>query len=141
MRMYFDNCALGRLTDDQNQTRIQNEAIAVQAALRLVRLGVHEWVSSDVLEDEILQNSEADRRHDGLDLISRASFTQKLTPAIAQQAAGYAAYGVKVMDALHLASAIAAGCSVLLTTDDRFVRNAAHIPGVPARFVRNPLDL
>ena len=40
LRVYLDACCLNRLTDDQSQARIHNEAEAVEGVLRLVRDGL-----------------------------------------------------------------------------------------------------
>ena len=39
VRVYLDACCLNRLTDDQSQARIRDEAAAVENILRLVRDG------------------------------------------------------------------------------------------------------
>lgn len=77
MKIYLDNCALGRLTDEQDQPRIQLETQAILAVLRLIRLGVHEWVASPILEMEARGNSNADRRRDTLDLLHFAKIVQR----------------------------------------------------------------
>ena len=56
MRLYLDACCLNRLTDDQSQARIREEAEAVEQILRLIREGGATWVSSTVLEVEIGRN-------------------------------------------------------------------------------------
>ncbi len=72
MRLYLDARCLNRLTDDQSQARIRDEAQAVEAILRLVRVGMATWVSSTALEIEINRNPDADRRHDVAALLSLA---------------------------------------------------------------------
>ncbi len=123
MRIYLDNCALGRLTDDQTQQRIREEADAVQQVFRSIEAGMHEWVISPALQDEAEQNHRyPERRQDALDLLRRATIIQPLTSEVAVTAAGYQQDGLGLYDALHLAAALAASCGVLLTTDDRFLR-------------------
>ena len=39
MKIYLDACCLNRLTDDQSQSRIAEEAEAVERILRLLRDG------------------------------------------------------------------------------------------------------
>src|SRR2546423_1930545 len=56
MRIYFDACCLNRLTDDQSQSRIREEAGAVERVLKLVRDGIIQWIASDALSDEIDKN-------------------------------------------------------------------------------------
>ena len=73
MRLYLDACCLNRLTDDHSQSRIRNEAEAVEAILRLVGEGRATWVSSTALEIEIGRNPDTDRRHDVAALLALAN--------------------------------------------------------------------
>jgi len=141
LRIYFDVCALGRLTDNQTQERIRTEAEAVQAALRLVRLGVHQWVTSPAVLDEVIQNSDPERRRDAMDLLRYADLSQELTAEVVAMAMRFRQAGLGSYDALHLAAAIEAGCDALLTTDDRFIRAASRLDSPHSKLVRNPLEL
>ena len=49
MKIYLNNCAPSRLTDDHSQARVRLEAEAVQAVFGLVQAGVHVWVASQVM--------------------------------------------------------------------------------------------
>jgi hypothetical protein len=60
----LDACCLNRLTDDQSQARIAEEAEAVERILRLLRGGVIEWSSSAVLKLETSNNPDAERRQE-----------------------------------------------------------------------------
>ena len=64
MRIYLDACCLNRLTDDQSQLRVREEAEAVEHILRMVRQGLATWVSSTILDLEIGRNPDPERRHD-----------------------------------------------------------------------------
>ena len=44
MRIYWDECCLNRLTDDQSQPRVREEAEAIEQILRMVRQGLATWV-------------------------------------------------------------------------------------------------
>jgi hypothetical protein len=55
---------LRRLTDDQSQPRVRDEAEAVEGILRFVREGKAICVSSSALEIEISRNPDPERRHD-----------------------------------------------------------------------------
>ena len=48
----MDVCCLSRLTDDQSQTRIREEAEAVEQVIIEVQRGNVELTSSEALEDE-----------------------------------------------------------------------------------------
>jgi len=52
-KIYLDACCLNRLTDDQAQHRIREEAEAVELILRGMQSGEVQWISSEALTDEI----------------------------------------------------------------------------------------
>jgi len=75
MRIYLDACCLSRLTDDQSQPRIREEAEAVEGILGLVHEGRATWVSSAVMAIEIGRNPDPDRRRDVAEVHSHAGET------------------------------------------------------------------
>ena len=139
IRAYLDVCCLNRITDDQTQPRIRQEAEAVERILGRIRTGEIEWVSSEAIVDEIENNPDVDRRIENATLLTLASETVEVDIIAVRRASALAVAGYGAYDALHLACAEAAGADVLLTTDDRFVRLAARRVGQPAIPVRNPL--
>src|SRR5690242_18381721 len=73
MKIYLDACCLNRLTDDQNQPRIREEAAAVERVFKLVRDGTVQWISSDALADEIDRNPDLERKSGNVALLALAS--------------------------------------------------------------------
>ena len=140
MRVYLDACCLGRLTDDQTQRRIREEAEAVEVVMGLVARGSVEWIASEALSEEIRRNPSAERRMESETLLAMASEASELDDRIAERARELQSFGYGAFDALHLAAAEAARVDVLLSTDDRFVRRASHGAGHPRVTVRNPLS-
>ena len=140
MRIYLDACCLNRLTDDQSQPRIAEEADAVEQILRLLRANAIEWLSSTALKAETNNNPDAERRYEVEVLLSLATNTIPLDSQIIQRAMELEAVGYGAFDALHLASAEAGIAEVLLTTDDRFIRRAARAVGSPRTRVLNPVE-
>ena len=139
MKLYLDACCLNRLTDDQSQLRIRQEAEAVELILGRIQAGEIQWISSDALADEIDRNPDVERRLENAALLAIASKSVAVDDLIARRAtdlqiAGYGAY-----DALHLACAEAARVDILLTTDDMFIRKASRQLGKPFVAVLNPL--
>ncbi|HEU0142733.1 MAG TPA: PIN domain-containing protein [Bryobacteraceae bacterium] len=139
MKVYLDACCLNRLTDDQTQLRIRQEAEAVERIFKRMRHGTVQWISSEALLDEIDKNPDVERRLENAALLALASENVEIDDSIASRAvdlqmAGYGAY-----DAVHLACAEAAQVDVLLTTDDGFIRRASRQDGKPLVAVRNPL--
>ena len=62
MKVYLDACCLSRITDDQSQARVRDEAEAIEHILSQVRLGVVDLISSEALEDEARRNPSLKRR-------------------------------------------------------------------------------
>jgi predicted nucleic acid-binding protein len=136
----LDACCLNRLTDDQSQPRIAEEAEAVEQILRLLRAKALEWWSSTVLSAETSNNPDAERRYEVEALLLLATDTILLDSQIVRRAEELEALGYGAFDALHLSSAEAGSAEVLLTTDDRFVRRAARGVGSPRVRVLNPVE-
>lgn len=139
MRIYLDACCLNRLTDDQSQARIAEEAEAVEQILRLLRTKTIEWLSSTALKAEMRHDPDAERRYEVEVLLLLATDTIPLDSQIVQRAMELETVGYGAFDALHLSSA-EAGNAVLLTTDDRFIKRAARAVGSPRVRVLNPVE-
>ena len=140
MRLYLDACCLNRLTDDQSQTRIRNEAEAVEAILRLVREGQAIWVSSTTLEIEISRNPDIDRRRDVAALLALANEVVVPRSPSAERAALLQKLGFGAFDALHLACAEQGQADVFLTTDDELIRRAGRCMNELRTRVVNPVS-
>jgi len=140
VRIYLDACCLNRLTDDQSQPRIAEEAEAVEQILRLLGAETIEWLSSAVLQAETANNPDTDRRYEVEVLLLLATDTIPLDSQIIQRAKELEAVGYGAFDALHLSTAEAGNAQVLLTTDDRFIKRAARAVGSPRIRVLNPVE-
>ena len=131
---------MNRLTDDQSQARVRNEADAVEGILRLVREGQATWVSSTALEIEISRNPDVDRRHDVAALLAFSNEVVVPLPRSAERAAFLQKLGFDTFDALHLASAEQGRADVFLTTDDGLLRRAARHSNELRIRVQNPVS-
>ena len=140
MKIYLDACCLNRLTDDQSQPRIAAEAEAVEQILQLLSAKTIEWSSSTALKAETGNNPDAERRYEVEVLLSLATNTIPLDSQIIQRAMELEAVGYGAFDALHLSTAEASHTDALLTTDDRFIKRAAHAVGSPRVRVLNPVE-
>lgn len=126
MRLYLDACCLNRLTDDQSQGRIRNEAQAVESILRAVRKGKATWVGSTALEIEISRNPDADRRRGVIALLAFANEVVVPRSRLTERAAFLQTLGFDPFDALHLACAEQGQVDVLPITDDDPIRRAGR---------------
>jgi predicted nucleic acid-binding protein len=140
VRVYLDACCLNRLTDDQEQPRVAEEAEAVEQILRLLRAKTIEWLSSAALKAETSNNPDAERRYEVEVLLLLATNTIPLDSQIIQRAKELEAVGYGAFDALHLSTAEAGSADVPLTTDDRFIKRAARAVGSPRVRVLNPVE-
>ena len=140
MRIYLDACCLSRLTDDQAQARIREEAEAVERVLAGVRLGTIELLSSEALDDEVRRNPSMERRVEAQTILALAVARIEVDAPIILRARELMAASYSPFDALHLAAAESAGADVLLSTDDRLLKRTARKLGNPRIAVRNPLS-
>jgi predicted nucleic acid-binding protein len=118
VRVYLDLCALKRPFDDQSQGRIWIETQAVIRILRAIdRRAVH-GCNSSVLEDENGRNTNVARRERVARLLSQLGAEAQATEAIFDRAEALRSYGLKDVDALHLAFAEALGAEYFISCDD-----------------------
>ena len=118
LRICLDACCLNRLTDDQSQPRVREEAGAMEQILRMVQQDLATWVSSSILEVEIARNPDEERRNDVNSLLVFANEVVRPQTEDADRAAKLRDLGFSPFDALHLACAERAEVDVFLTTDD-----------------------
>jgi predicted nucleic acid-binding protein len=140
VKVYLDVCCLQRPFDDQRQTRIHLEAEAVKLILARIENGEFLWVSSEVIDDEISQNTDADRTFKAQMLAKHASFNVKVTQAEITRGHELEQLGFSAFDALHLACAESGGIDVFLTTDDKLLKRTARFSTQLGMRVENPLQ-
>ena len=141
MLLYFDTCCLNRPHDDQRQQRIYQETEAIISLLEGVKQGSWDMVSSEVLQFEVAEICDITRRESIFGILVLAKSTQQDTEEVEVRAEELQLLGFKALDALHLASAEAANASLLLTTDDRLLRNAQRNESKLHVKVANPAKL
>jgi predicted nucleic acid-binding protein len=139
-KVYFDTCALNRLTDDQSQTRVRDEAEAVSRILDLVTDGQIIWVGSSLLRMELGQNPDVESREISVAYVELATEFADPTPQTYERALALESEGFGGFDALHLALAEQAGAAWLFTVDDRFISRASIRSKNLQPVVINPLD-
>ena len=136
----MDACCLNRLTDDQSQLRVREEAEAIEHILAMVRQGRATWISSTILELEISRNPDQERRNDVTSLLIFASEVVRPKTEDADRAAELQKLGISSFDALHLACAERGEVDVFLTTDDGLLSRARrHGTALRVR-AENPLS-
>ena len=137
MRVYLDNCCYNRPFDEQAQLRVRIETEAKLHIQALMRTGVVEYAWSKVLDYEIGQSPYFDQAEEIAPWADWAAVYVDMDDSIIARGAEIMQYGVKRMDALHLASAEAAGCDWFLTTDKGILRRIAVVGKMR---IANPVD-
>jgi predicted nucleic acid-binding protein len=136
--IYLDVCCLNRPFDDQNQERIRLESEAV--LLILERCEQRDWklVGSEAIAFEVRRIADGERRQRVTSLASVATTRVRVAGEVEARALDLEKMGFAALDALHIACAEAASATVLLTTDDSFVRRARRRCKMLTVVVTNP---
>ena len=137
MRVYLDNCCYNRPFDDQNQLKVYLETMAKLRVQALMRDGTIEYVWSKVLDYELGQSPYVDQIYEIFPWAEWAFAYVDMDYSIIQRGADVMRYKVKRMDALHIASALAADCDWFLTTDKGILRRINEFDGMR---IANPVD-
>ena len=135
MKIYLDTCSIQRPLDSKNQIRILLEADAVLGIIALCDAGQVELVSSDALLYETRRNPNLVRQDHALAILDKANTIIALNDIIEKRARLFVERGIKPLDALHLASAEAAGVDYLCTCDDRFLNKAKQMSGLSIKII------
>lgn len=93
-----------------------------------------------MLELETQRNPLAIRREHGEQVLAQAASTVIVDESIEQRALHFVRMSIKIMDALHLTAAEAAGADYFCTCDDRFLRRTKTVAGLQTDVV-SPLEL
>jgi predicted nucleic acid-binding protein len=118
----LDSCAIQRPLDVFTVLRNKLEAEAVLGIIGYCDAGTITLVSSEALEYEMEQNVLSVRKEHVQAVLAKANVVAQVEPAVEQRAATFVKRGIKPMDAVHVASAEAAGVDYFCSCDDRLVR-------------------
>ncbi len=126
MRVYFNTSALNRPLDSLSSERVRLEAEAVVALLAAAEDGALEWVGSEYLDFEVSQDPDRERVTRMRSLLGLVETRIATSDAVAGRARALERFGLRGLDALHVASAEAGRADLLVTTDDRMIRRVAR---------------
>jgi predicted nucleic acid-binding protein len=120
MRVYLDTCAVQRPLDDKHSLRVATESEAILNIIAAIQEGKIKLVVSSVLIYETSLIVRSVRRLHSEAVLGLATLSVKISPEMKKRSQHFARFGIKPMDALHLASAESADCDFFCTCDDRF---------------------
>jgi predicted nucleic acid-binding protein len=127
MKIYLDSCAIQRPLDTPNQVRIVLESEAVLGILNICTLGQAELLSSEALIYEADQSSLVIRKEHTLSVLSIARATIKITDKEKQRAGYLMTFGIKPLDALHIALAETGEADYFCSCDDRLLHSSEKV--------------
>lgn len=143
VRVYLDTSVYNRPFDDQQQPRIWLETMALSVILQMVESGDCVLVTSSAVAYETSKNPHTERRAWVGRVSALAGEFVNVNPAIRQRAIVLEGFGIKALDALHVACAESVSVDFLLTCDDRLIRRYGQIANTktnvtdPVTFVRD----
>ena len=137
MRVYLDNCCYNRPFDDQTQLKVRLETEAKLEIQSQMRLGVLEYVWSEMLTGEVSDSPYITQREKILLWRFGAVEHIRITEEIITRAEGYMLLGVKSSDAIHLSCAVESGCDWFFTVDKGILNKVNRIGKMR---VANPMD-
>ncbi len=140
LTIYLDVCCLNRPFDDQSQDKIRLESESVLLVLQHFESEDWQWVKSSVIDHEIDQTPNPERRSRVKLLAAKADKVIKLSEAIIKRGTEIQSMGFQTYDALHIACAEKGNADILLTTDDRFLKLGKRFAKKFNTSIRNPLS-
>lgn len=140
MKIYLDLCAIQRPLDTSNQIRIVLESEAVLGIIAFCDIGQVELLSSEALVYEGEQSSLPVRKAHTSAVLAKAGSVLKVTEKEMARASEITKFGIKPLDALHLALAESGNADYFCTCDDTLLQNAKKVKGLAVQ-VMNPVDV
>ena len=137
MRVYLDNCCYNRPFDEQAQLRVRLETEAKMEIQSQMRLGVVEYVWSEMLTGEVCDSPYINQREKILPWRFEAVEYVRITEEVIERAEKIMTLGIKSADAIHLACAIEAKCDWFFTVDKGVLKKVSQIGEMR---VANPMD-
>ena len=137
MRVYLDNCCYNRPFDPQTDLRIHLETVAKVRVQTLMKSGAVEYVWSDALDYELGQSPNFQEPDMIAPWKNNAVEMVPVDDALICRGEEIERYGLKAMDAIHVACAEAASCDWFLTTDRGITKKLHAIGGMR---IANPVD-
>ena len=140
MKIYLDLCAIQRPLDTPDHVRIVLESEAVLGIIAFCDNGQIELLSSEALLYEGEQSSLPTRKEHTLAILEKAKSIINAAKKETLRAEKIMSFGLKPLDALHLALAETGKADYFCTCDDKLLRNAKKVGDLMVKVI-NPVDL
>ena len=125
MRIYLDICCFNRPFDDQSDLIVRLQTEAKLHVQEMIREGALDLVWSAIMDIENSANPDLNRKVAVADWQQLGVVNVSVSDPVEKVAETLSLFGVKPMDALHVACAIEAHAEYFLTTDKALIRKMA----------------
>ena len=128
-KIYLDTCCYNRIFDDASHPTIHYEREIILGILELAHAGKVELLGSDILEKELSDITDIEKKEQ-IDLLYKCCNDKiKFNESIIERAE-YICENSNIhhKDSLHLACAEAGNVDTLITVDKKFLNNAVRLP-------------
>jgi predicted nucleic acid-binding protein len=130
VRIYLNTSALSRPFDALSRSRARHEAEAVGMLVAAIEAQQVELVASEYLAFELSQHPDQEQAQRIATPLRLAKTLVKASVSVALRARSLEQFGLRGLDALHVASAEGGNVDLLVTTDDRMMKRAARARAV-----------
>lgn len=140
LRIYLDACCLNRPFDDQTQPRIALETQAILTILGQCKSEKWKLITSTALDVELDKTPNKERLKNVKAILAIAKIKVETSQFIEERSVELQKLGFSGFDATHIASAERSRADILLSTDDRLLRNAQRNSQAIKVDIENPLQ-
>ncbi len=138
-KIYLDVCCLNRPFDDWTQERIRLEGEAILSIMERIRTREWQLVTSEAISVELEKMRNLDKLENILKLLEFAVITINIDEEVDSRSQQLEELGFGLYDSFHIACAEVAQADVLLSTDDRLLKNSLRHQGLLKVSVDNPV--
>jgi predicted nucleic acid-binding protein len=138
-KIYLDVCCLNRPFDDWTQERIRLEGEAILSIMERIRTLKWQLVTSEAITVELEKMRNLEKLENILKLLELATITINIDSEVDLRSQQLENLGFDLYDSFHIVCAEVAQADILLSTDDRLLKNALRHQGVLKIAVDNPV--
>ncbi|MGI2905643.1 hypothetical protein [Tolypothrix sp. VBCCA 56010] len=129
-KIYLDVCCLNRPFDDWTQERIRLEGEAILSIMERIRTREWQLVTSEAISVELEKMRNLDKLENILKLLEFAVISINIDEEVDSRSQQLEELGFGLYDSFHIACAEVAQADVLLSTDDRLLKNSLRHQGL-----------
>jgi predicted nucleic acid-binding protein len=138
-KIYLDVCCLNRPFDDWVQERIRLEGEAVLSIMERIRAKKCQLVTSEAIRVELEKMRNLEKLDNILKLLEFATISININEEVDMRSQQLENLGFGLYDSFHIACAEVTSVDILLSTDDRLLKNALRHQDVLKIAVDNPV--